>query len=117
MAEVDGQVAGYTYASPWRPKTAYRYSVEDTIYLAPQWTGRGLGRLLGDALLAECARAGVRQVIAVIADTGSHHATLALHRALGFTEVGRLRGVGHKHGRWVDTLLLQRDLTATPATS
>ncbi len=109
VAEVDGTVVGYAYASPWRPKPAYRHTVEDTVYLAPGRQGQGLGRLLLDALLEACAAAGVRQVIAVIADTGDP-ASAALHYRCGFTEAGRLSEVGHKHGRWVDTLLLQRPL-------
>ena len=111
VVEVGGQVAGFGYASQWRPKPAYRYSVEDTIYLAPDRTGGGLGSLLLGTVLDRCVAAGVRQVVAVIADTGSD-ASAALHRRHGFTEVGRLRSVGYKHGRWIDTLLLQRDLTA-----
>lgn len=111
VATVGGAVAGYAYAGPFRPKPAYRHTVEDSIYLAPGWTGRGLGRALLGALLAGCSRAGVRQVVAVIADTGSD-ASAALHRSLGFTHAGRLVGVGYKHGRWVDTMLMQRDLTA-----
>ncbi|WP_406315378.1 GNAT family N-acetyltransferase [Streptosporangium sp. NBC_01639] len=110
VAEVGGEVIGYAYAGPWRPKPAYRHTVEDTIYLAPGWTGRGWGRALLGALLAGCANAGVRQVIAVIADTGDD-ASVALHRAFGFTHAGRLGGVGHKHGRWIDTTLMQCDLT------
>ena len=110
VAEVGGEVVGYAYASPWRPKPAYRYTVEDTVYVAPEWTGKGLGRLLLDELLAACAQAGVRQMIAVIADTGDP-TSAALHYACGFVEVGRLQAVGHKHDRWVDTLLLQRDLS------
>jgi L-amino acid N-acyltransferase YncA len=109
VADIDGTVAGYALASPWRPKPAYRHTVEDTVYLAPEHTGRGLGGLLLRALLAECARAGVHQVLAVIADTGEP-ASAALHRSCGFTDAGRLREVGYKHGRWVDTLLLQRVL-------
>jgi phosphinothricin acetyltransferase len=108
-----GRIAGYAYAGPWRPKPAYRHTVEDSVYLAPGWTGRGLGRMLLTALLAHCARAGARQMIAVIADSGAD-ASVALHRACGFTDAGRLAGVGFKHGRWVDTLLLQRGLTAGP---
>ena len=111
VAEVGGEVVGYAYAGPWRPKPAYRHTVEDTVYVAPEWTGKGLGRLLLEQLLAECTRAGVRQVIAVIADSGDP-ASAALHYGCGFVDAGRLRAVGHKHGRWVDTLLLQRDLTA-----
>jgi L-amino acid N-acyltransferase YncA len=107
IAEVEGTVAGYAYASPWRPKPAYRHTVEDSVYLAPASRGKGLGRLLLDALLTACATAGVRQVIAVIADSGDP-ASAVLHRACGFTEAGRLSGVGYKHGRWIDTVLLQR---------
>jgi len=109
-AEVGGEVVGYAYASPWRPKPAYRYTVEDTVYVAPEWTGIGLGRLLLDELLAQCVQVGVRQMIAVVADTGDP-TSAALHYACGFVEAGRLRAVGRKHDRWVDTLLLQRDLT------
>jgi L-amino acid N-acyltransferase YncA len=109
VADVDGEPAGFAYASPWRPKPAYSRTAEDTIYLAPQWTGKGLGRPLLDALLTRCAQADVRQVVAVIADTGDA-ASQALHRALGFTEAGLLRAVGFKHGRWVDTRLMQCDL-------
>jgi len=109
VAEADGVVCGYAYASPWRPKPAYRYTVEDTVYISPARTGRGLGRALLAGLLTGCERAGARQVIAVIADTGSD-ASAALHRRLGFEIVGRLRRVGHKHGRWIDTVLMQREL-------
>ncbi|GII33879.1 phosphinothricin N-acetyltransferase [Planotetraspora mira] len=109
VAEVAGEVAGYAYAGPWRPKPAYRYTVEDSIYLAPGWTGQGLGSALLGALVTRCAEAGARQMIAVIADTGSD-ASAALHRRFGFTHVGRLTSVGFKHGRWVDTVLMQRVL-------
>jgi phosphinothricin acetyltransferase len=109
VAEVDGHVVGYAYASPWRPKPAYRHTVEDSVYLAPDFTGKGLGRRLLTALLIESAGAQVRQMIAVIADTGDP-TSAALHRSCGFADVGRLVGVGYKHGRWVDTLLLQRAL-------
>jgi L-amino acid N-acyltransferase YncA len=102
-------VCGYAYATPWRPKPAYRHTVEDTVYISPAHTGRGLGRALLAALLTGCEQAGARQVIAVIADTGSD-ASAALHRRLGFTPAGRLRRVGYKHGRWIDTLLMQREL-------
>ena len=108
-AEVDGTVCGYAYASPWRPKPAYRYTVEDTVYISPSHLGRGLGRALLAALLTGCEQAGARQVIAVIADTGSD-ASAALHRRLGFTSAGRLRRVGYKHGQWIDTVLMQREL-------
>ena len=109
VAEDGGSVCGYAYASPWRPKPAYRHTVEDTVYISPGLTGRGLGGALLGGLLAGCADAGARQVIAVIADTGSD-ASAALHRRFGFTEAGRLNNVGHKHDRWIDTLLMQREL-------
>jgi L-amino acid N-acyltransferase YncA len=108
-AERDGFVCGFAYASPWRPKPAYRHTVEDTVYLSPGHSGRGIGSALLGTLLAGCADAGARQVIAVIADTGSD-ASAALHRRFGFTPAGRLAGVGRKHGRWIDTVLMQKDL-------
>jgi phosphinothricin acetyltransferase len=85
--------------------------VEDSVYLAPGWSGRGLGSALLRSLLDACARAGIRQVVAVIADTGSD-ASAALHRRFGFADAGRLTAVGHKHGRWVDTVLMQLSLPA-----
>ncbi|HWG02168.1 MAG TPA: GNAT family N-acetyltransferase, partial [Trebonia sp.] len=93
-------------------KPAYRHTVEDSVYLAPGWTGRGLGRLLLPELLARSAHAGARQVIAVIAGAGDGPSA-ALHRRFGFTDAGRLVNVGFKHGHWLDTLLLQRELTPT----
>lgn len=114
VCECDGEVVGYAYAAPWRPKPAYRYTVESTIYLAPDRTGRGLGRRLLGSLQQRCALAGVEQMIAVIADSGDL-ASIALHRACGFTDAGRLRSVGRKHGRLLDTLLMQHDLTAGSA--
>jgi L-amino acid N-acyltransferase YncA len=111
VCESGGQVAGWAFATPWRPKPAYRHTVEDAIYLAPGQTGRGLGRRLLTALQRESAEAGAEQMIAVIADSGDP-ASAALHRSCGFTEAGRLRNVGRKHGRVVDTLLFQHDLTA-----
>ena len=105
-AEPDGSVCGFAYASPWRPKPAYRHTVEDTVYLSPGHAGRGIGSALLGTLLTGCADAGARQVIA---DTGSD-ASAALHRRFGFTQAGRLSGVGRKHGRWIDTVLMQKDL-------
>ncbi len=109
VAEQDGTVLGYAYVSPWRPRPAYRHTAEDSVYIAPGQTGRGLGRALLAALLEACEQAEVRQVIAVIADTGEA-ASAALHRRLGFEDAGRLRQVGRKHGRWIDTVLMQREL-------
>lgn len=113
VADVDGEVAGYAYAAPWRPKPAYHRTAEDSIYLHPERTRLGLGRRLLGVLLQDCAKAGVEQLIAVIADDSP--ASVALHRAFGFADAGRLRAVGHKHGRVIDTVLMQRDLTVPPA--
>ncbi|MBI5337674.1 MAG: N-acetyltransferase family protein [Mycolicibacterium rufum] len=109
VAEIDGQVAGYAYCAPWKTRPAYRFTAEDSVYVAPHATGRGIGGALLDALLEHCAAAGIRQVIAVIVDadaTGS----LTLHRRRGFVDAGRLSAVGFKHDRWLDTILLQRTL-------
>jgi L-amino acid N-acyltransferase YncA len=107
----EGRVRGFGYATPWRPKPAYRHTIEVSIYLHPDETGRGHGRRLLTDLLARCGAAGARQAIAVIADSGSP-ASERLHRASGFEVVGRLSKVGHKHGRWIDTVLMQRELRA-----
>lgn len=109
VAELGGEVAGYAYVAPWKAKPAYRHTVENSIYLSPAHTGRGLGGALLEALLAACAETDVRQVIAVIADSGVD-ASSALHRRFGFAEAGRLAAVGFKHERWVDTVLMQRTL-------
>jgi phosphinothricin acetyltransferase len=107
VAEADGAVAGYAYAGPWRRKAAYRTTVEDSIFIAPGQTGRGIGRLLLADLLTACAACGTRQVIAVIADSGAAP-SVGLHESCGFTHAGRLAGVGYKHGNWIGTLLMQR---------
>jgi L-amino acid N-acyltransferase YncA len=109
-ATLDGEVAGYAYCSQWKARPAYRRTVEDSVYVAPHAVGRGVGGRLLDALLEECARCGIREVIAVIADADGA-ASLALHRNRGFVDAGRLTAVGFKHGRWLDTVLLQRSLT------
>jgi phosphinothricin acetyltransferase len=109
VAETEGEIDGYAYAAPWRTKPAYRHTVEDTIYLAPGSTGRGLGGELLSELILRSEKAGARQMIAVISDTGTD-ASLALHRRHGFTGAGTLKAVGHKHGRWVDTVLMQLSL-------
>jgi L-amino acid N-acyltransferase YncA len=103
------RVAGYAYCAPWKTRPAYRQTVEDSIYVAPDAVGCGVGGLLLDALLTECAGADVREVIAVIVDADGA-ASLALHRNRGFVDAGRLTAVGFKHGRWLDTLLLQLSL-------
>ena len=108
-ATLDGEVAGYAYCVPWKSRPAYRHTVEDSVYVAPQAVGRGVGGRLLDALLKNCAQSGIREVIAVIVDADAA-ASLALHRNRGFVDAGRLTAVGFKHGRWLDTLLLQRSL-------
>lgn len=110
VAEEEGAVVGYAYATPWRPKAAYRYTVEDTVYLAPEAQGRGVGTRLLSALLDACSLAGVRQVVAVVAEDPAAAGSLPLHRRFGFEVVGVLRDVGVKHGRSVSTMLLQRSL-------
>jgi phosphinothricin acetyltransferase len=115
VAALPSGVVGFAYASQWRPKPGYRHTVEDTVYVAPDAVGRGVGRALLTHVLDRCAAAGARQVLAVIADSGDP-ASLALHRSLGFREVGRLVRVGVKFGREIDTVLLQLDLAPLPAT-
>ncbi|WP_231618702.1 GNAT family N-acetyltransferase [Nonomuraea sp. SBT364] len=109
VAEVDGEVAGYAYVSQYRPKPAYRHTLEDTIYLAPEHTGRGLGRLLLGSLIDATRETEARQLVAVIADSGDP-SSARLHEKFGFEAVGRLRSVGFKHGRWIDTVLMELDL-------
>jgi L-amino acid N-acyltransferase YncA len=109
VAEIDGRVAGYCYATLYRPRVAYRHTLEDSIYIDDAMRGRGVGRALLQALLDRCERGPWRQMIAVIADGGTG-GSLSLHRQAGFELVGTLRGVGFKHGRWLDTTLMQRAL-------
>lgn len=112
IAEVDEQVAGFAYVGPWRTRPAFVHTVEDTIYLAPAFIGRGIGTRLLSRLMDEAARAGAREVIAVVAD-GDTAASFALHERAGFVRAGRLDRVGHKFDRWVGTTLLQKSLTPT----
>ena len=103
------EVLGYAYAGPYRPRPAYRFSVENSVYVAPGLEGRGVGRALLEALIERCTALGLRQMIAVVGDSG-HLPSIAFHEALGFTRVGTLRAVGFKFGRWVDSVILQRAL-------
>lgn len=102
-------VLGYGYVTQWRPRPAYRATVEDSLYLAPDARGNGVGQALLEALLTEAGRRGARQVVAVITDTGDETA-VRLHERLGFRAVGRLEAVGHKHDQWWDTIILQASL-------
>jgi L-amino acid N-acyltransferase YncA len=109
-AELEGGVAGYAYAGAYRLRPAYRFTVENSVYVSPLAQRRGVGRALLAALIVECGRRGFRQMVAVIGDSANQAASIALHRAAGFREVGTLADVGFKHGRWLDTLLMQRRL-------
>jgi L-amino acid N-acyltransferase YncA len=104
-----GAVLGYAYAAPYRTRSAYRYSVEDSIYVAPTAGRRGVGGALLAALIERCATLGYRQMVAVIGDSGNL-ASIGLHEGLGFRQVGLLPAIGFKLGRWVDSVLMQRAL-------
>jgi phosphinothricin acetyltransferase len=109
-AERDGVVVGYAYAGPYRTRPAYRFTVENSVYVAPDAHRSGVGRALLEALIEECRRRGYRQMLAVIGDSPNQPGSVGLHKACGFVEVGRLPDVGFKFGRWLDSLLLQRGL-------
>ena len=109
VAEQDGRVVGYAYASAYRPRPAYRNTIENSVYVEPGRERQGIGRVLLAALLEACEQRGFRQVVAVIGDSG-HEASIGLHRALGFRMVGTLRSAGFKFGRWIDIVLMQRAL-------
>ena len=114
----DGQVLGYAYCNWFKPRAAYRFSAEDSIYLRPDAAGRGLGRALLDELAAQAQRAGVRKLIAVIGD-GANAASIGLHRAAGFAHVGVIGACGWKFGRWLDIVLMEKALgdgSSTPPT-
>jgi L-amino acid N-acyltransferase YncA len=116
VAERAGRVLGYCYASPYRTRSAYRFTVEDSIYIDQAELGRGVGRALLSTLVDRCTALSYRQMVAVIGG-GEQWPSIRLHQRLGFIEAGRLRGVGFKFGGWVDTVLMQRSLgggTATP---
>ncbi|HUC10998.1 MAG TPA: GNAT family N-acetyltransferase [Stellaceae bacterium] len=116
VAERTGQVLGYCYASPYRTRSAYRFAVEDSIYLDHRETGRGIGRALLSVLIEHCAAQGYRQMVAVIGGS-EQWPSIRLHRRLGFVESGTLRAVGFKLGGWVDTVLMQRALGEGATTS
>ena len=109
-------VAGYAYASPYRARPGYRYTLEDSVYVDPDCTGQGAGRALLVALIAACAPLGYRQMVAVIGGS-DNAASIGLHAALGFERVGCLTAVGRKFDRWVDTVLMQRALGSGGATA
>jgi phosphinothricin acetyltransferase len=108
VAEANGQLAGYAYATQFRDRTAYRFTCENSIYVHPERRGRGIGKALLRALIDRSAEFGFRQMIAVIG--GAEPASIALHAACGFREVGRLNAVGWKNDRWLDNVYMQRAL-------
>ena len=109
VAEAEGRVIGYAYASIFRPRPGYRFTAEDSVYVAPEAGGRGVGLAVLSEVLAVCEAIGLRQIVAVIGDSGNV-GSIALHRKLGFTDSGVIRDAGHKHGRWVDIVLMQKAL-------
>jgi L-amino acid N-acyltransferase YncA len=109
VATQNGTVVGYAYANIYRPRPAYRFTIEDSIYVAPASVGKGCGRLLLSALVSHCQIGPWQQMVAVIGDS-ANHPSIKLHRAFGFRHVGTLESVGYKLGRWIDTVLMQRSL-------
>jgi phosphinothricin acetyltransferase len=107
-------VIGFAYAAPFRPRAAYRYTVEDSVYVAPASDRGGVGRALLGRVIGECEALGLRQMMAVIGDA-DNAASIGLHRALGFRPSGVCRAVGFKHGRWLDTVWMQRALNSGDA--
>ena len=111
VADIDGAVVGYSYAALYRARSAYRFTIEDSVYVDEGAMGKGVGRALLSAVIARCEAGQWRQMIAVIGDSGNV-ASIRLHASLGFRLVGTLRAVGFKMGRWADTVLMQRELGA-----
>lgn len=100
-------VVGYAYAGPFRARPAYRFIVEDSIYVAPDFQGRGIGRLLLATLIEQCEMLGFRQIVAVIGDGSPQSSSVLLHEKMGFHHCGTMAGTGYKHGRWLDTVFMQ----------
>jgi phosphinothricin acetyltransferase len=115
VAEHGGTIVGYCYATAYRPRPAYRHTVEDSVYVAEGRAGRGIGGRLLAALIDRCEAGPWRQMVAVIGDSGNT-ASIALHERLGFRHAGKLSAVGFKHGRWIDSVLMQRPLGAGSGT-
>ena len=109
VAEVDGRVVGYAYAAPYRAREAYRFTLEDSIYIDPRLFGRGIGRTLLEVLISDCQHGGYRQMIAVIGDS-QNLGSIRVHAACGFEHVGTMKTVGLKFERWLDVVIMQRTL-------
>jgi phosphinothricin acetyltransferase len=110
VVEADREVAGCAWATPWRARPAYRFAAEDSVYLRPEMHRRGLGRALLMRIVGDCQSSGRRQLIAVVGDS-TNAASIGLHESLGFRRVGVLQNIGWKFDRWIDTVLLQRELS------
>jgi L-amino acid N-acyltransferase YncA len=115
VADIGGRVAGYAYAGPYRTRVAYRFTVEDSVYIHPDAHRQGIGRRLLTELIARAEARGFRQMIAVIGDS-AQTSSIELHRSLGFSPVGVFTNIGFKHGRWLDSVLMQRALGAGATT-
>ena len=115
VAETGGALAGYAYAALYRTRPAYRFTVENSVYVAPEMHRRGIGKMLLEKLIEDCTILGFRQMIAVIGDS-DQAASIGLHKACGFEPAGNLKSVGYKFGRWLDTPLMQRALGAGSST-
>ena len=109
VCEMEGEVVGYACAVPFRPRPAYRFTVEDSVYVAPGAKGRGVGRALLQRVVAECEALGLRRMVALVGDSGNA-GSIRLHEVCGFTHAGVLPSVGFKHGRWLDAVFLHRPL-------
>jgi phosphinothricin acetyltransferase len=113
-ADVEGRLVAYAYAGPFRPRPAYRFTLEDSVYVAPELLGCGIGRALLDRLIDESAERGFRQMIAVIGDSTRQQASIRLHAAAGFTRIGIFPNVGYKFDTWLDSVYMQRALGSAP---
>lgn len=109
-AKIEGRIVGYCYAHPYRPRPAYRYTLEDSVYITEGMQGNGIGKALLSALIARCEQGPWRQMLAIVGNAAGNAGSLALHRKLGFSSVGTLNAVGFKFGGWLDTHIMQRPL-------
>lgn len=109
IAEANGEVAGFAYAGNYKPRSAYRFTVEDSVYVSPKHTGKGVGRLMLEELIRICIRAKYRQMISVIGDS-NNKASIGLHERCGFVHIGTAQGLGFKHEKWLDIVYMQREL-------
>jgi Sortase and related acyltransferases len=116
VADDGGQVLGFAYAGPFRPRAAYRYTVEDSVYVAPDAVGRGVGKAVLSEVLKACEAFGIRQVVAVIGDSGNA-GSIGLHASLGFEHAGVGKSFGYKKGRWVDIVWMRKSLNGGDSTT